>query len=724
MEYETFLNSAYFQQGRADEFTRQKPDARKRILADILDLSRYDRLEEMARQRRSDCELEIKDLEGEIRHLEARVVEEPAYQEALTQHEGELARWSAERASREERLGKLRAELAALTEKEARLREREERREEAQREVDELTEEIGRLEERLSQEQGLLEDAEQIRADLKRLQEMRALVERLDKDVQEVHTAREALATANGRLQLRRRELEAELAAAESEWKAAQQRAERAAYIDRQIREMEPQLALLQEAEEEISREQTRLAEANQEFANLKAENERVQREIKDIEDVLELLSRPKSQCPVCESDLGAKQPAGVIKQETKKRGLEAKLADVKAAGKARKLERDEIERLVDSLNARIAGAAAIKGRKIEMERQRQELMDQNASSVGVEERAQSLRGKLETEDYGEEERAEIRSLDGRIAELKSAAERHTAARQTVKELTERGTESRFARLEEAERNHVQLERDLASASGKRDRRRTQIAAEEERLNILRAELSGLDSARVSASQAEGECQEATREVESARGMVERTRHALEECAAARKLRDQKAAEREKVLKDRQAYTDLAAAFGKKGVQALIIDNALPEIQDEANRLLARMTDNQMQVGLSTVRQARSGSGQIETLDITITDDAGTRPYEMYSGGESFRVNFAIRIALSRLLARRAGARLQTLIIDEGFGTQDAKGRERLVEAIETIRDEFSLILAITHIEELKDAFPTRIEITKNQSGSQFNFVD
>ena len=78
----------------------------------------------------------------------------------------------------------------------------------------------------------------------------------------------------------------------------------------------------------------------------------------------------------------------------------------------------------------------------------------------------------------------------------------------------------------------------------------------------------------------------------------------------------------------------------------------------------------------------------------------------MYSGGESFRVNFAIRIALSRLLARKAGARLQTLIIDEGFGTQDAKGRERLVEAIETIRDEFSLILAITHIEERKRGCP------------------
>jgi len=46
-----------------------------------------------------------------------------------------------------------------------------------------------------------------------------------------------------------------------------------------------------------------------------------------------------------------------------------------------------------------------------------------------------------------------------------------------------------------------------------------------------------------------------------------------------------------------------------------------------------------------------------ETLDILISDGAGTRDYEMFSGGEAFRVNFAIRLALSRVLAHRAGAR-------------------------------------------------------------------
>jgi exonuclease SbcC len=108
----------------------------------------------------------------------------------------------------------------------------------------------------------------------------------------------------------------------------------------------------------------------------------------------------------------------------------------------------------------------------------------------------------------------------------------------------------------------------------------------------------------------------------------------------------------------------------------------------------------------------------IETLDILVSDELGTRKYDTFSGGERFRVNFALRIALSQFLARRAGARLQTLVIDEGFGSQDEIGRERLVDAINAIRPDFNLIIIVTHIDELRDQFPIHIEIRKQATGS------
>jgi exonuclease SbcC len=109
----------------------------------------------------------------------------------------------------------------------------------------------------------------------------------------------------------------------------------------------------------------------------------------------------------------------------------------------------------------------------------------------------------------------------------------------------------------------------------------------------------------------------------------------------------------------------------------------------------------------------------IDTLDILIADAHGTRPYETYSGGEAFRVNFAIRLALARLLAQRSGVALQLLIIDEGFGSQDQQGCDRLIAAINAIAADFACILAVTHIPHFKEAFQTRIDVIKTQAGSQ-----
>jgi exonuclease SbcC len=166
-------------------------------------------------------------------------------------------------------------------------------------------------------------------------------------------------------------------------------------------------------------------------------------------------------------------------------------------------------------------------------------------------------------------------------------------------------------------------------------------------------------------------------------------------------------------------YDDLQVAFSKRGVPAMIIETAVPELERSANELLSRMTDGRMAVRIETQREIKSGDLR-EALDIIISDELGTRSYDLYSGGESFRINFAIRIALSRLLARRAGAQLRSLFIDEGFGSQDARGREQLVAAINSIQKDFDLVLVITHIDEMKDVFPARIEVEKTPQGSRY----
>ena len=174
----------------------------------------------------------------------------------------------------------------------------------------------------------------------------------------------------------------------------------------------------------------------------------------------------------------------------------------------------------------------------------------------------------------------------------------------------------------------------------------------------------------------------------------------------------------EKLSMEIELYEMLRIAFGKRGVPAMLIESVVPELEQEANKLLRRMTDGRMDIRIETQREIKTGETR-EALDIIISDELGSRPYETFSGGEAFRINFSLRIALSKLLANRAGARLKTLFIDEGFGTQDASGRAHLIDAIQSIQEDFEQILVITHIDELKDAFPARIEVEKSTDGAR-----
>jgi exonuclease SbcC len=182
---------------------------------------------------------------------------------------------------------------------------------------------------------------------------------------------------------------------------------------------------------------------------------------------------------------------------------------------------------------------------------------------------------------------------------------------------------------------------------------------------------------------------------------------------------------REELAKLVGQYKLLERAFGKDGVPALLIEQALPEIETRANELLERLSEGNMSVRFVTQAafKDKKRDDLKETLDILISDGAGTRDYELYSGGEAFRVNFAIRLALSKLLAKRAGARLQTLVVDEGFGSQDTQGRQHLIEAINQVKQDFAKVLVISHIDELKDAFPHRIEVEKTERGSTLSVV-
>jgi exonuclease SbcC len=331
-------------------------------------------------------------------------------------------------------------------------------------------------------------------------------------------------------------------------------------------------------------------------------------------------------------------------------------------------------------------------------------------------EAAQALEAQLESGGFAPELEQALREVEAAVKALDYDEGRTRQIQARVAELA--GADRDLHSLEQAEAALPGEREHLESCRGAIRAREEAMAEERAAWAALERELTRLPSVEAEARTLKGVADQAE-VVETELGRrLGAAAEALQRCEGLAPVIRERRRERDLAAKDQSAYEELAKAFGRNGIQALIIENALPEIEIEANQLLARMTDGQLTVRLNTQRALRTGQ-QAETLDIEISDGMGPRRYELYSGGEAFRVNFAIRIALSKLLARRAGARLETLVIDEGFGSQDLEGRERLVEAIQAIQDEFAKILVITHIEDLKDRFPTRIEVSKGPGGSQ-----
>jgi exonuclease SbcC len=282
---------------------------------------------------------------------------------------------------------------------------------------------------------------------------------------------------------------------------------------------------------------------------------------------------------------------------------------------------------------------------------------------------------------------------------------------------------ARRERLVAAQQRHAstrealgRIAAELASLAGQLRELEAQLAAGRQRLQ----ELEGVELQFAQTAQRLAQTRQERDQLLQRRGAVE-TRQ--ERCAALAGERVEVQARLDADQNEAWIYQQLAEALGKDGIQALIIESAIPELEQEANALLSRLTDNRIQVSIESLRDLKKG-GTRETLDIKIADELGERSYHLYSGGEAFRTNFALRLALSKVLARRAGARLRTLIIDEGFGTQDPQGLEQLVEAIQEISKDFDKVLVVTHLPELKKAFPVQIEVTKHpELGSRFEII-
>ena len=109
---------------------------------------------------------------------------------------------------------------------------------------------------------------------------------------------------------------------------------------------------------------------------------------------------------------------------------------------------------------------------------------------------------------------------------------------------------------------------------------------------------------------------------------------------------------------DFRVYSYLEKAFGRDGIPSLMLQRGLDELEETADEILSGLTRGRISLRIRTEASKKSGKGMKDVFDVEVSDNGVARRYGLFSGGERFRVDFALRVALSQLLARRAGAPL------------------------------------------------------------------
>ncbi len=720
LDYDTFVHSAFLQQGRADAFTIRPPAQRKQILGDILGLDSWGLAANRARDRLSEIDTALDNIAGRLEQIEEDLARRPRLEQDFATAEADYT--EAERTLQEaEQLydavkdapAQLRAASDRLHDLARRLGEYENDERAALAELDRLSERIGGYEAILARQEAIesgfaaLETARQ--ADLSLSDKLMAM--------QDADSRRHAL---ESQIAAARAALEAQAADHRGAIEALDRLTAGTDEIEAELGQVETAIQTLEAREAERDSARGTIADLAAEAATLRSANKSLHEEMNAIKgrmDTLNAADPESALCPTCQQPLSPVQRADLLARyqvEGTARGDAFRANRERLA--ALHEETAQQEALIQTLQAELGQLNPLRRQAGELRARQETARDADLRRTEARAALASVEAALAAGDYAAEARAQLAVVQAEIETLGYDRAAHTEARENLASF--RAYEVQQQELRLAQDALPEARRGLEAAQKRLARLRAVRLEEGAAHAALTEDVERLKALVAEANRRFDEAARARSAVQVAGEKRARAGQALHALEAAGQRRDSLAERRATLLDQAGLYDQLRQAFGRNGIPALIIEAAIPELEADANALLGRMTDGRMRVRLSTQRETVSGE-TVETLDIAIADEAGLRDYALFSGGEAFRINFALRIALSKLLARRAGAALRTLFVDEGFGTQDAAGRERLVEAINAVAADFDLILVITHMDDLRDAFPARLEVEKTPSGSR-----
>ena len=719
LDSDTLISSSMILQGRANEFTQKAPGERKYILSQILGLDDYEVLQAKAKERAAELSRKIEGIKADITRRGEMAAEKGRYVALLEDISGEIKAATEEAERCEAELKLIRSHIARL--------------DNAQADMDKLKVNLTALNRKMDAEinaAALNEGAiTTCRAHLDKEQEIIDMCAKFDRaekilaSLEPLLKQQEALTSEKRILISNKAKNEAALSAMEAERgkllnflsrsneyrEAEEQIAEKTAEIE----QLEAKMLDHFKVEKEIAERQSKIALMWVEF---KTKREGLETEHSALFQKTQLLKN--AGCV----DIAAAQnnPCSFLKDaaEASKRlpEVEAELAAI-SDSEIRALE-DELSEM-KAQNPHVNYAEDITLLKTRRDTYR-ELADKArlipekekmlaAYEAQIREKNEAIQAGIKRGDEITEELNKISVDLSQVQELKSM-------------LTQAG------RWREAKEQLPVMKERLTRATEQIVIQQAGIETLSAEIREINREISKLDELLTSSTDMRVKSIRLESDAETCNNIIKRKTG--EKAVCEQKLKEIKQAEAEiaemtlnlvPLSEDYEAYLLLVKAFGRDGIPALIIESAVPELEIIANEMLGSMSNGRHSLEFRTQRELKSRSGMAETLDIIVRDWAGERPYETFSGGEQLRIDYAIRFALAELLTRKAGSRIEWLVIDEGLGSQDKEHRDLVLEAIRNVASRFKKVFVITHVEEAQGAFQQQIRFENTQNGIEIS---
>ena len=532
-----------------------------------------------------------------------------------------------------------------------------------------------------SEEAGVRRELERLQRELAETAVARAELERLAieltplADIAAEFQRMEDLAREEGR----RRTLLDTIRAAEDDLARLRERRERIAQAPQLEEEvtvaLEAKRGELEQAEGQLEARRTEWVRDRQE-AETKRQALRAQyQELKEQRERL-VAAGEEGTCPTCARPLGG-HFRSVLDL------LDSQIETVRVDGNYYKLRIDQLEEMPEDVKGLDERRRATFNEVSALERRLAKVQ------LAVQEMAQVARDVAAKE-------SRVLSLQQELAAVPGGydATRHAELRIEISRLTP--LDARAARLGAQIDREPQLHRERQRAQDAARALTERIGGLRSRRDAIRFSEQEYAALRAEHEAATGEVRGAELEAVAARGDVENARAARE--AAEQAQRDlAKVQERlETLQKDRRMHDELDRAYSDMRTD---LNQALrPEISELASAFLTELTD------------ARYSELELDDqYNIIVLEDGVPKP--VISGGEEDMANLVLRLAISQMIAERAGQSFSLLILDEIFGSLDESRRQGVIELLRRLQDRFEQVILITHIESVREGLDRVISV-------------